>query len=67
MNKRKFDLTSLQLNIDDKSIKLVSSVKQLAITLDVKLSFNLLMDNILRSVANQPNAMMRLKHFYVKL
>lgn len=46
-----------------KQLKFVQSVDQLGITLDVKLNFNLHMDNIFRSVVNQRNTLMRLKHF----
>ena len=39
MNKRKFDLTNLQLNADDKAIKSMSPVELLGITLDEKRNF----------------------------
>ena len=63
MNKRKSNLTNLQLNIDDKAIKLVSPVELLGIIMDDKLNFNLNIDNICRSVVNQLNSLMRLKLF----
>ena len=63
MNKRKSDLTNLQLNIDDKAIKLVSPVELLGIIMDDKLNFNLNIGNICRSVVNQLNPLMRLKLF----
>ena len=63
MNKRKSNLTNLQLNIDDKAIKLVSPVELLGIIMDDKLNFNLNIGNICRSVVNQLNPLMRLKLF----
>ena len=40
MNKRKFDPTNLQLNVDDKAMKLMSSVELSGITSDEKRNFN---------------------------
>ena len=40
MNKRKFDSTNLQLNADDKAMKLMSSVERSGITSDEKRNFN---------------------------
>ena len=61
LDKRKCDLTNLQINIKDKTVKLISSVELLGITVDDKLNFNLHISNIYRSVLNQLNAMVRLK------
>ena len=63
LDKRKSDLTNLQININDKAIKSVSSVKLLGITMDDKLNINLHIGNICRSVVNQQNALIRLKPF----
>ena len=46
INKRKSNFTNLQIDIDDKAIKSVSSEEWLAITVDDKLHFNLHISNI---------------------
>ena len=61
LGKRKCDLTNLQINIKDKTVKLISSVELLGITVDDKLNFNLHIGNIYMSVLNQLNALVKLK------
>ena len=53
------------LTIDDQTIKPIPSVELLGIRLDQKLNFNLHINNICRSAANQPNALTRLKSYLI--
>ena len=50
--KGKSNLTNLELNVNDKAIKSVSSVELLGVTLDDEVNINLLICNIYRSAAN---------------
>ena len=50
--KGKSNLTNLELNVNDKAIKSVSSVELLGVTLDDEVNINLLICNICRSAAN---------------
>ena len=63
LDKKKSNLTNISLTIDNQTIKSVASVELLGINLDDKLNFNLHISNICMSVANQLNALIRLKSY----
>ena len=63
LEKKKSNLKSIPLTIDDQTIKSVPSVELLGIHLDDKLNFNLHVSNICRSAVNHPNALIRLKSY----
>ena len=54
--------TNQIINIDQKEIKAVSKVRLLGIEIDEKLNFNHHTNNFCKSVSNQLNALIRLKH-----
>ena len=54
--------TNQIINIDQKEFKAVSKVRLLGIEIDEKLNFNHHTNNICKSVSNQLNALIRLKH-----
>ena len=56
-------LTNANFQVDNQVIKSVSSVELLGIQIDDKLNFNLHISKICKSVANQLNALIRLKQF----
>ena len=62
-DKRKMDNIDERITVDNQQIKVVSSVKLLAVQLDDKLNFNLHIGNICKSAANQLNVLIRLKKF----
>ena len=62
-DKRKIDNIDERITVDNQQIKVVSSVKLLAVQLDDKLNFNLHIGNICKSAANQLNVLIRLKKF----
>ena len=49
--------------IDNKAVKVKSSVQLLGVQIDVELNFNLHIGKICRSAANQLNALIRLRKF----
>ena len=51
------------IKIDKKAVKVKLSVKLLRVQIDAELNFNLHIANICRSVADQPNALIRLRKF----
>ena len=51
------------IKIDNKAVKVKSSVKLLGFQIDAELNFNLHVLNICRSAANQLNALIRLRKF----
>ena len=61
-DKRKRNHTNQVININQKEIKAVSKVKLLGIDIDVKLKYNHHIKNICKSVSNQLNALIKLKH-----
>ena len=61
LDKRKRDHTDERITVDNQQIKVVSSVKLLALQLDDKLNFNLHIISICKSTANQQNALIDLK------
>ena len=61
LDKRKRDHTDERITVDNQQIKVVSSVKLLALQLDDKLNFNLHISSICKSAANQQNALIDLK------
>ena len=63
LNKKRFDLTNTNFQVDNQVIKSVLSVEFLGIQIDDKLNFNLHIDKICKSAANQLNALIRLKQF----
>ena len=63
LNKKRFDLTNTNFQVDNQVIKLVSSVELLGIQIDDKLNFNLYISKICKSAANQLNVLIRLKQF----
>ena len=63
LNKKRSDLTNTNFPVDNQVIKSVSSVKLLGIQIDDKLNFNLHISKICKFVANQLNALIRLKQF----
>ena len=63
LDKRKSVHTNERITVDNKQIKVVSSVKLLGLQLDDKLNFNLHISNICKSAGNQLNALIRLKKF----
>ena len=63
LNKKKSNLTNIPLTIDNQTIKSVPLVELLRIHLDDRLNFNLHISYIFRSIANQLNALIRLKSY----
>ena len=63
LNKKRSDLTNTNFQVDNQVIKSVSSVDRLGIQIDDKLNFNLRISKICKFVANQLNALIRLKQF----
>ena len=51
------------IKIDNKAVKVKSSVKLLGVQIDAELNFNLYIANICGSAANQLNALNRLRKF----
>ena len=63
LDKKKTNHTKETTKIDNKAVKLKSSVKLLVVQIDAELNFNLHIANICRSAANQLNALIRLRKF----
>ena len=63
LNKKRFDLTNTNFQVDNQVIKSVLSVELFGIQIDDKLNFNLHISKICKSAANQLNALIRLKQF----
>ena len=63
LNKRKSDHKNQHIAANNQNIKVLSSVELLGIQINDKLNFNLHIRNICSSVANQLNALIRLKQF----
>ena len=63
LSKKRSDLTNTNFQVDNQVIKSVSSVELLGIKINEKLNFNLHISKICKSVANQLNALIRLKQF----
>ena len=63
LNKKRSNLTNTNFQVDNQVIKLVSSVELLGFQIDHELTFNLHISKICKSVANQLNALRRLKQF----
>ena len=63
LDKRKRDHTDEHITVDNQQIKVVSSVKLLGLQLDDRVDFNLHINHICKSAANQLNALIRLKKF----
>ena len=55
LNKKRFDLTNTNFQVDNQVIKSVSSVELLRIKIDGELNFNLHVSKICKSAANQLN------------
>ena len=55
LDKRKRDHTDERITVNNQQIKVVPSVKLLGLQLDEKLHFNLHINNICKSAANQLN------------
>ena len=62
IDKRKQDYTSEVVQIEERSIKAVTSVQLLRIEIDDKLSFNTHISKICNTAANQLNGMTRLRN-----
>ena len=60
LDKRKRDHIDERITVDNRQIKVVSSVKRLGLQLDDKLNSNLHISNICKSGANQLNATVRI-------
>ena len=63
LDKKKTNHTQETIKIDNKTVKVKSSVKLLGVQIDAELNFNLHNANICRSAANQLNALIRLRKF----
>ena len=63
LDKKKTNHTQEIIKIDNKAVKIKSSVKFLGVQIDAELNFNLHIVNVCRSVANQLNALIRLRKF----
>ena len=63
LDKKKTNHTQETIKIDNKAVKVKSSVKLLGVQIDAELNFNLHIANIFRSAANQLNALIRLRKF----
>ena len=61
LNKKRFNLTNINFQVENQMIKSVSSIELLGIQIDDKLNFNLHISKICESAANQLNALIRLK------
>ena len=63
LDKKKTNHTQKTIKIDNKPVKIKSSVKLLGVQIDAELNFNLHIVNICRSAANQLTALIRLRKF----
>ena len=63
IDKKKQKHTAEYISIDQKNIKISSSVRLLEVHIDDKLNFNLHITKICRSAANQLHALIRLRMF----
>ena len=63
LDKKKTNHTQEIIKIDNKAVKIKSSVKFLGVQIDAELNFNLHIVNICRSAVNQLNALIRLRKF----
>ena len=63
LDKKKTNHTQEIIKIDNKAVKIKSSVKFLGVQIDAELNFNLHIVNVCRSAANQLNALIRLRKF----
>ena len=63
LNKKRFNLTNVNFQVENQMIKSVSSIELLGIQIDDKLNFNLHISKICKSAANQLNTLIRLKQF----
>ena len=63
LNKKRFNLTNINFQVENQMIKSVSSIELLGIQIDDKLNFNLHISKICKSAANQLNTLIRLKQF----
>ena len=61
LNKKRFNLTNINFQVENQMIKSVSSIELLGIQIDDKLNFNLHISKICKSAANQLNTSIRLK------
>ena len=64
LDKKKNNHTQETIKIDNKAVKVKSSVKLLGVQIDAELNFNLHIANICRSAVNQLNALIRLRKFF---
>ena len=64
LNKKRFNLTNINFQVENQMIKSVSSIELLGIQIDDKLNFNLHISKIYKSLANQLNALIRLKQCF---
>ena len=65
IDKKRTNYTNEKIQIRNEDIQIVPSVKLLGITIDDRLNFNEHISSICKSAANQLNALVRLKTFFL--
>ena len=63
LDKKKTNHTQETIKIDNKAVKVKSSIKLLGVQIDAELNFNLHIANICRSAASQLNAAWKVLRF----
>ena len=63
LDKQNSDFSNTKISVNNESLEIVPSVKLLGIQIDSQLNFNMHINNICKSAANQLNALIRLNCF----
>ena len=63
LDKQNSDFSNTKISVNNENLEIVPSVKLLGIQIDSQLNFNMHINNICKSAANQLNALIRLKLF----
>ena len=63
LDKQNSDFSNTKISVNNENLEIVPSVKLLGIQIDSQLNFNMHINNICKSAANQLNALIRLNCF----
>ena len=63
LDKQNSDFSNTKISVNNENLEIVPSVKLLGIQIDSQLNFNMQINNICKSAANQLNALIRLNCF----
>ena len=63
LDKQKSDFSNTKISVNNENLEIVPSVKLLGIQIDSQLNFNMHINNICKSAANQLNALIKLNCF----